>query len=261
MKTLKVITASVVLAAASTASADWYGYNPYAAPALTEEQVKQMQENARAQHEAFEKAQKEAFERHQEAMKNWQAQAPAVPAPAHEPFRPFEPTFETPEWVKQLEAQDAAFMNEMPARGEMPAFEEPTFETPAWVKEIEAQQEARMNEMPARGEMPAFEEPAFETPAWVKEIEAQQEASMDEIPAWGDMPEFDATTFEVPDLKEMEERRAQWIKESDERRAQWIKESDERRAASKQRHEEFMKKFRKDSNEEAVEETPAEQQS
>ena len=53
-----------------------------------------------------------------------------------------------------FEVQQEERMNEMPARGEMPAFEEPTFETPEWVKEIEAQQEARMNEMPARGEMP-----------------------------------------------------------------------------------------------------------
>ena len=63
MKTLKVITASAVLAASSAASADWfnnpgyayapYAYAPYAAPALTEEQIAQMQENAEIQRQAF----------------------------------------------------------------------------------------------------------------------------------------------------------------------------------------------------------------
>ena len=143
-----------------------------------------------------------------------------------------------------------AFMNEMPAWGEMPEFEEPTFETPEWVKEIDAQREARMQEMPA------FEEPTFETPEWVKEIDAQREAGLQEMPAFDEMP-----AFETPDFKEMEQSREQWLKESDERRAERDKAFQERRAASKKRHEEFMKKFRKDSTEEVVEEAPAEKQS
>ena len=83
------------------------------------------------------------------------------------------------------------------------------------------------------------------------------------MPAFGEMPEFDAAEFDIPDMKEMDERRAQFIKESDERRAARDKAFQERRAASKKRHEEFMKKFNRVSTEEAVEEeAPAvEQQS
>jgi hypothetical protein len=78
---------------------------------------------------------------------------------------------------------------------------------------------------------------------------------MNEMPAIGEMPEFDAAEFEAPDMNELDERRAQFIKESDERRAARDKAFQERRAASRKRHEEFMKKFRKASTEEAIEET------
>ncbi len=242
MKTLKVITASVVLAAASAASADWYGpygYTPYPAPALTEDQIKQMQDNAQAQREAFEKAQQEAFERHQEAMKNWQAQAPAFERPE---FFAEEPAFETPEWVKAIEAQEETFLSEMPAFGEMPEFEAPAFadeqafETPEWVKKLDEEADARMKDVASFDDVP-------------------------EMPAFGEIPEFEAPSFDVPDLQEMEQSREQWLKESDERRAQWLKESDERREASKKRHEEFMKKFNRVSTEEAEEEVAAEKQS
>ena len=164
-----------------------------------------------------------------------------------------------------------AYMKDMPAFAEAPEFEvaamdAPEFETPAWVKEPDAQREADMKDMPAFGEAPEFEVPAmdatefaeapeFETPAWVKELDAQRDAGIDEMPAFGEAPEFD-----TPDLKEMEERRAEFIKESDERRAARDKAFEERRAASKKRHEEFMKKFNKVSNEEAVEEAAVEKQ-
>ena len=134
-------------------------------------------------------------------------------------------------------------------------------EDPAWVKQLDAEHEARMNERPAFGEMPEFTEaPAFETPAWVKQLDAEHEARMNEMPAFGEMPEFDAAELEAPDMKEMDERRAQFIKESDERRAARDQAFEERRAASKKRHEEFMKKFNKVSTEEAVEEAPAAEQ-
>ena len=100
----------------------------------------------------------------------------------------------------------------------------------------------------------------IEDPAWVKQLDAEHEARMNEMPAFGEMPEFDAAELEAPDMKEMDERRAQFIKESDERRAARDQAFEERRAASKKRHEEFMKKFNKVSTEEAVEEAPAAEQ-
>ncbi len=305
MKNLKVIAASVVLATSTAVSADWfnndgfmdgygpYGHAPFAPPALTEEQIKQIQENqqaqreafekarqdhiarVQAQHEAFEKAQQEAFEQHQEAMKNLPVQAPEAFAGPVE--------FEDPAWVKEIEAQEQAFMSERPAFGEMPAFADPAeFEDPAWVKEIEAQDQAFMSERPAFGEMPAFADPAeFEDPAWVKEIEAQDEAFMGEMPAFetpdflaqapefdtpewvkqleaerdADIPAFaDEAEFKVLSFEELEQEHADFIKESDELRAQRDKEFEERRAASKQRHEDFMKKFDAETVEDEAEE-------
>lgn len=169
-----------------------YGYAPHAAPALTEEQIKEMQKNAKAQREAFEKAQKEAFERHQEAMKNAQAQMPAAPVA---------PT---------------------PA----PAFARPGF-----------------------AQAPAFEAP--EKPEWVKEIDAQRAERMKSMPVAGQAPEF----------KDMDKRHAEFIKETDERRAAMQKEFEERRAASKKRHEEFMKKFDEAKTEKTVEEKAVEKKS
>jgi opacity protein-like surface antigen len=81
---------------------------------------------------------------------------------------------EDPAWVKQLDAEHEARMNERPAFGEMPEFADaPAFETPEWVKQLDAEREARMNERPAFGEMPEFADaPAFETPEWVKQLRA-----------------------------------------------------------------------------------------
>ena len=158
-----------------------------------------------------------------------------------------------------LAASSAAFAETSGNAGYAPRAD---IEDPAWVKQLDAEREARMNERPAFGEMPEFADaPAFETPEWVKQLDAEHEARMNEMPAFGDMPEFDAAEFEVPDFKEMDESHAQFIKESDERRAASKKAFEERRAASKQRHEEFMKKFNKVCTEEAVEEAAVEKQS
>ena len=158
-----------------------------------------------------------------------------------------------------LAASSAAFAETSGNAGYAPRAD---IEDPAWVKQLDAEREARMNERPAFGEMPEFADaPAFETPEWVKQLDAEREARMNERPAFGEMPEFDAAEFEVPDFKEMDESHAQFIKESDERRAASKKAFEERRAASKQRHEEFMKKFNKVSTEEAVEEAAVEKQS
>jgi len=169
-----------------------------------------------------------------------------------------------------LAASSAAFAETSGNAGYAPRAD---IEDPAWVKQLDAEREARMNERPAFGEMPEFADaPAFETPEWVKQLDAEREARMNERPAFGEMPEFDAAELEAPDFTEMDESLAQFIKESDERHAQFIKESDERRAASKkafeerraaskQRHEEFMKKFNKVGTEEAVEEAAVEKQS